>query len=131
MPDIDRRMRAMVASLKSAHLRWQKRSRWALVVWLGVGLIVGIVVGLRWWFAEAPRDRDSKLFGGVLALVLGCAFIAAMLTRMLYPMPELKCPQCGRNWWNSSGEIEDWLTWACCPGCGLKLSDGIDELEKP
>jgi hypothetical protein len=119
MPDIDPRMRT-VASLKSAHLRWRKRSLWALPV----GLIVGIVAGLGWWFAVEPRYRDSTLFDGVLALVLGGPIIAAVFTRMLYHMPELKCPQCGHDWWKRSVEIEDWLKWAYCPYCGLKLNDG-------
>jgi hypothetical protein len=86
-------------------------------------LIVGMIIGLGVWFARAPSDRDSILVGSVVALAAGVFFIGVMITRMFLPKPKVKCPKCGYDW-QGSVPTDDWLTWTCCPGCGLKMSDG-------
>ena len=116
----------MVANLKSAHRRWHKLMTRALAVWL----IVGLVAGLATWFAQAPINRDSTLLGGVLALGVAIFFLGSMLTRILFPKPDTKCPQCGHDLQGSEPN-EDWLTWKCCPACGSKLGNGTNEQEGP
>src|SRR5215216_107225 len=121
MAEIRSEVPSTVVRLKSAHRQWRKRLAWSLGGWL----IVGIVVSLGACFAQAPRDRDAIFFGSVGALVVGVFLIGAMITRMFLPKPRLKCPNCGYNL-QGSDPTEDWLTWKCCPGCGLKMSDGIN-----
>ena len=121
MAEIGSEVLTAVVSLKSAYRRWRKR----LACSLGVSLIVGTVVGLGTWFAQAPRDRDSILLGGAGALAVGVFLIGGMITRIFLPKPETRCPICGYDW-NGSDPGDDWLTWKCCPGCGLKMSDGIN-----
>ena len=117
-PDVDPILRSKVARLKEAHLRWGKRIAWAVWAWL----IASIVGGLAAWFVQKPMDRDSIMLGGVLGLGLATFFIGGMLTRMFISKPETKCPQCGHDW-KGSDPTDDWLTWNCCPSCGLKISD--------
>ncbi len=119
-------LRTKVASLKEAHLRWNSRMAWALGVWL----IVGIVVGLGTWFIQKPMNRDEIMFSGVCGLGLATFFIGGMLTRMVFHKPDTKCPQCGYDW-KGSDPNDDWLTWRCCPGCGLTMSDDANRHEKP
>jgi hypothetical protein len=114
-----------VTKLKSAHRQWRKRLAWSLAGWL----VVGNIVGIGTWFAQAPRDRDAILFGSVAALVVGVFLIGAMITRMFLPKPILKCPNCGYDF-QGSDPTDDWLTWKCCPGCGLKMTDGTNDLQK-
>ena len=54
------------------------------------------------------------------------AFSGMMLFRMLFPKPDTKCPQCGYAWETPQQRGHDWLTWKCCPGCGLKMADDLD-----
>ena len=118
MAEIHSEIPSTVVRLKSAYRQWRKRLAWSLAGWL----LVGIVVGLGTWFAQAPRDRDAIFFGSVGALVAGVFLIGALITRMFLPKPVMKCPSCGYDL-QGSDPTEDWLTWQCCPGCGLKMSD--------
>lgn len=96
----------------------------ARVIWIIVALFVaGVAVGLGTWFIQQPIDRDD-VHGG-LALGLGAATFCfgCLLYRLLFPRPTAKCPQCGYVWESQQEGGHDWLTWKCCPGCGLKMSD--------
>ena len=126
IPEIDPILRTKVTRLKEAHLRRGNRMASALGAWF----FAGIVVGLTTWFIQNPLDRDSIMFGGVSGLGLAIFFIGGMLTRMLIPKPDTKCPQCGHDW-KGSDPNDDWLSWKCCPGCGLKMSDDTGWHEKP
>ena len=126
-PEIDPGLRRKVASLKAADLTWRNRMNWALGVWL----ILGVVVGVGTWFSQKPIDRDETMFGGVLGLGFATWFFGCMLTRMLFPKPDIKCPQCGNDWTLSDEYPINLLTWKCCPGCGLKMSDDAGWDEKP
>jgi hypothetical protein len=106
-----------VASPRSAYLRWRKRIAWSLGSWL----MVGTVVGLGIWFAQAPRDRDEVHFGGAVAMAVSVFFIGCLLGRMFLPKPKARCPDCGYDW-QGSDTTDDWLAWKCCPGCGLKMN---------
>ena len=125
-PDIDSVLRTKVARLKEAHLRWGSRTAWAIGIWS----IAGIVVGLGTWFSQKPMNRDEIMIGDVLGLGLATFFIGGMLTRILFPKPDIKWPQCGHDW-KGSIPNDDWLTWKCCPGCGLTMSDDAGWQEKP
>ncbi len=118
-PEIDSQLRATVARLKQAELRYRNRLGRTLGAWF----IAGVVVGLGTWFIQKPMDRDEIMFGGVSALGLATFFFGGMLSRMLFRKPDTKCPQCGYDWKLSGEGRNDMLTWRCCPGCGLDMSD--------
>ena len=117
--EVDPELGKKVADLKDADLRWRNRMTWSLGVWL----IPGVVAGVGTWFSQKPMDRDEFMFVGVLGLGFAIWFFGCMLTRMLFPRPDIKCPQCAYDW-KGSDPHDDWLTWKCCPGCGLQISDG-------
>jgi len=125
-PETEQGVGTMTASLKRAYLAWRKRMWWSLGIW---GMF-GTVVGLGTWFAQSPIDRDSIMFGGVSALGLGVFLAGSMLTRAVLRKPETNCPQCGYDWQGSEAS-DDWLTWECCPHCGLKMDDCTEAHEKP
>jgi hypothetical protein len=118
--EIDPELGTRVVNLKEAHHRWGKRMIRTLMVWL----IIGIVVGLITWFTQEPIEHDSILFGGVLGLGAGTFFIGCLLSRLLMPKPDTKCPKCGHDWKGSDAD-DDWLMWKCCPGCGLKMMEDV------
>ena len=125
-PEISPVLRNEVARLKEAHLTWHKR----LIFALGVCLLVGILVALATWYMQKPIDRDKTMLGGVLALGVGVSFIGWMLFRIFIRKPAPKCPKCGYDW-KGSNPSDDWLTWHCCPGCGLTMSGDTSRHEKP
>jgi hypothetical protein len=125
-PENNQVFRNEVARLREAHLTWHKRS----MLFLGVWLVVGILVALGTWFMQKPIDRDGTMLGGVLALALGVFFIGCMFGRFRSPKPSPKCPQCGHDW-EGSEHSDDWLTWYCCPGCGLTMSGDTRRYETP
>ena len=125
-PETDPLLRTKVVRLKEAHLRWGSRTAWAF----GFCFIAGIVVGIGAWFIQKPINRDEIMFGGILGFGGAIFFIGVMLTRMVFPKPDIKCPQCGYDW-KGSEPNDDWLTWKCCPGCGLSMSDDAGWHEKP
>ena len=96
---------------------------------LGALSIAAVVVAVLAWFLPKPIDRDLGL-----SLVLGFATfcLGCILGRFLCPIPRAECPQCGCDWRVESGnELQKWLTWRCCPGCGLKMIDDTGSHEEP
>lgn len=126
-PENEPVVRSKIAALKEAVLRFHRRVYWALGAWL----IAGVLVGLGTWFIQKPMDRDSIMLGGVLGLGLATFFIGGFLTRILFPKPDTKCPQCGYDWKLSEEYPNNMLTWKCCPGCGLNMRDDTGSHEKP
>ncbi len=124
-PRIDPVLLAAVVCLKEAHFRWRSRMAWAI----SFSFIAGTVVGLGTWFMQKPMNRDEIMLGGVLGLGSAVFFIGGRLTRMIYSRPDIKCPQCEHDW-QGSDPNDDWLTWKCCPGCGLAMSDDASWQEK-
>ena len=125
-PKTDPQLANEVAHQKEMAIRHCACLNWSL----GASLIAGVLVGLGIWFMQKPMNRDEIMLGGVLALGLATFFIGGMLARILTPKPDTKCPQCGHDW-RGSDPTDDWLTWNCCPKCGLKMSDAIGSHEKP
>lgn len=126
-PAMDSQFRATVSRLKQDELSYRSRLGWSLGAWF----ISGVVVGMGTWFSLKPMDRDETVFGGVLGLGVATFFFGGMLSRMLIRKPETKCPQCGTDWRLSGEDSKNLLTWKCCPGCGLKLSDETSCSETP
>ena len=101
--------------------------------------MAGLGASLRRWrrvalsdvFSQKPMDRDEIMFGGALGLGFAVWFFGCMLTRMLFPRPAIKCPQCGNDWTSSDEYPINMVTWKCCPGCGLKINDDVAWREKP
>ena len=116
---MDSRFRATVTRLKQDELSYRSRLGWSLGAWF----VGGVVVGLGTWFLLMPMDRDETAFGGVLGLGIATFFFGSMLNRLLFRKPESKCPQCGHDWKLNEEDSNNLLTWKCCPGCGLKMSD--------
>jgi len=121
-PDI----RSKVARLKEV----DRRRRQRIAAMLGFWFLAGVVAGLATWIAQEPVNRDSAMFSGALGFGLAIFFIGGMLTRLLIPKPDAKCPQCGQHW-KGSDPHDDWLTWKCCPGCGLQMSADPGRHEQP
>ena len=116
-PDVDPAVRSKVARVIEAEFRYRRRLGWELGAWF----IAGVAVALAAWFMQKPMDRDSIWFSAVAALGLATFFFGGMLTRMLLPRPDTRCPRCGYDW-KLEGDSSNMLTWRCCPGCGLKMS---------
>ncbi len=117
-PEIDAQLADEVARRKTLAVQHSTRVNCCL----GASLITGVVIGLGTWFMQKPMNRDEMMLGGVMGLGLPTFFIGGMLSRMLVPRPETKCPKCDCDW-RGSDPTDDWLTWNCCPECGLKMSD--------
>jgi hypothetical protein len=126
IPEVNSVLRNEVARLKEAHRTWHKR----LIFSLGVCLLAGILIALATWYMQKPIDRDATMLGGVLALGVGVFFVGSMCVVILIRKPSLNCPQCGYDW-KGSVPTDDWLTWSCCPGCGLTMSGDTRHHEKP
>jgi hypothetical protein len=118
MLDDDPILRTKVARLKEAHSRWNRR----MVCALGIWLIAGAVAGVGTWFIQKPIDRDATMFGGALGVGVGTFLLGCLITRMILPRLDAKCPRCGHHW-EGDQSSEDWRTWNCCPGCGLRMTD--------
>jgi len=112
---------SQVARLKEVDRRRRQRAACMLALWF----LAGIVAAFATWIAQEPVDRDSGTFRGVLALGLGILFGGILVTRLLFPQPNIYCPRCGHYW---AGKIASsaWLTWKSCPGCGMRLEAGHD-----
>jgi hypothetical protein len=119
LPQDEPDIRSKVTRLKELHRRRRQRFTTMLAIWF----LAGVVAGLATWIAQEPAHRDLAMLSGVLALGLGILFGGSLLTRLLFPKPNINCPQCGRHW---SGKISknDWVTWTHCPGCGLEMDEG-------
>ena len=115
-PVIDRQLANEVARQKMLAIKHRVRVNWTI----GAAFIAGIVVGAGVWFLQGPRDRAED--GGLPFLLGGITIpVTILLGFFLIPRPAAVCPQC-QHAWGQEGEL-DWLTWNCCPGCGLKMSD--------
>jgi hypothetical protein len=73
-------------------------------------LIPGVVAGVGTWFSQKPMDRDETMFGGVLGLGFAIWFFGCLLTRMVFPRPDIKCPRCGNAWTLSDEYPHNMLT---------------------
>jgi len=116
---MDSQLRATVSRLKQNELSYRSRLGWSVGAWFVGGVVVGVVA----WFLHKPMDRDETAFGAVLGLGLATFFFGGLFSRMLIRKPETKCPRCGTDWKLSEEDSNNLLTWKCCPGCGLKMSD--------
>jgi hypothetical protein len=126
-PEADPQLATKVARIREAHFHWRSRVARAVGSWF----FAGVIVGLTTWFLQRPIDRDSIMVGGVLGLGLVVFLVGILLTRMLLPRPDARCPQCGCDWTReSSSDAPQWLTWKHCPGCGLNLSGGVAAREQ-
>ena len=98
---------------------------------LEVPLTAGVAVGVAVWFVQRPMDRDDVHVGLALGLGLATFLFGCLLCRGL-PKPSAECPQCGCDWnIESENDMQKWLTWHCCPGCGLKMIDDTACEQKP
>ena len=127
-PEIDPQFASEVARQKKMAIQHSARVIWTL----GASLIAGVVVGLGTWFIPEPMDRDDIHVGFALGLGGATFFFGGLLCRILFPKPSAECPHCGCDWnIESENDMQKWLTWHCCPRCGLQMSDDIDWHEKP
>ena len=125
-PDYASVLASEVARLKEAAIRQEHRSFRALAALF----IAGVVVGVAAWFIQPPKDRDDAHRGLCLGLGGAVFCLGCIGSRMLFPRKKTKCPQCGYDW-QPDGGTDEMLTWNCCPGCGLKMSDDTGCHEKP
>jgi hypothetical protein len=116
-----------VAVQKRLTLHYRARANWAL----GISIIAGVVVGVASWFIRYQRPMDSLDLECSIGFGAAAFFAGFMLFRMLFPRPNPTCPQCGYAREVPRQRGQDWLTWKCCPGCGLKLTDDLDCHRKP
>jgi hypothetical protein len=115
--EINSRLAEEVARQKQMVIKRRTSLNWILAT----SLIAAVVVGLGTWFIAKPINRDDIHGVAALGLGLGAFFFGCLLGRLLFPPPDIKCPQCGYT--REIPQGHDWLTWECCPGCGLKMSD--------
>ena len=109
-----------VQRIKQAAIQRDARVRRAL----GPLAIAGVLVGVAVWFLADPRNRDEIHASAAIGLGLAVFFVGCLLCRMVYPIPTAECPQCGCDWnLESEHDLQKWLAWQCCPGCGLRMSD--------
>jgi hypothetical protein len=126
--NVDRTITDDVARQKKMTIQHLTRVRWALAIFIGAG----VVVGLGTWFIPQPINRDSVHFGLALALGTATFLFGCLLCRVLFPKPDAVCPQCGCDWnVESENDVQVWLAWHCCPRCGLKMDNDFGEHGKP
>jgi len=121
LPPGERDIRSKVARLKDDHRRWRQRIAAMRVLWF----LAAFVTGLATWLAQEPANRDPAMFSGVAALMIAILVAGTLLTRVLFPKPQIKCPQCGQQWQRSDSK-DSWLNWKCCPECGLQIRGEVD-----
>lgn len=127
-PETDEQFTIEVARIKRAAIDHSRRVSRSLVALL----ILGVVVGAAVWFIQDPRDRDDIHGGVAMGLGLAAFFFGGLLCRMVFPKPSAECPQCGCDWnIESENDMHKWLTWHCCPACGLKMSDDVGSKDRP
>lgn len=126
--DTDPQLASEVQRIKRMAIRHHARIWWAI----GACLVAGLAVGLVTWFSERPTDRDDAHAGLAFGLGGAAFFIGCLLCRGLFPKPRAECPKCGCDWnQESENDVQRWLAWHACPGCGLRMSDDIDSDDKP
>lgn len=105
--------------IKQAAINRDRRTRRLLVPLATAAVLVGVAV----WFLADPRDRDEIHASAAIGLGLAVFFVGCLLGRMLDPLPAVECPQCGCDWnVESEYNLQKWLAWQNCPGCGLEMS---------
>ena len=127
-PTTEPQLAGEVARIKRAALQYNTRINRSLAA----VLIAGVVVGVGVWFLQRPIDRDEVHFSLAAGLGLAIFVLGGLVCRMMFRRPRAECPQCDCDWNNESeNNIQTWLNWHCCPGCGLKMRAGADLTEKP
>jgi hypothetical protein len=126
--ETDARLANEAARIKRSAIQRNARSNWVM----GVALLAAVIVSVAVWFIPNPMDRDANhavlaIGSGMFTLLFG-----ALLGRFLFPLPNTECPKCGCDWKvESENDLQKWLSWKCCPLCGLKMPDDTDSNEKP
>jgi len=119
---------ARIAKLKAETVRHDRLTGWLL----GGALIVCASIGLAIWFAEPALDRDNLHFGFAAGAAAMIFFLVALGGRLLLPKPEAICPKCGCDWnAESDNDQQRWMSWSCCPGCGLLICQEARRDEAP
>jgi hypothetical protein len=126
--ETDLELAAEIARIKSMAIQRCVRSNWTF----GAALIAAVVIGVAVWFIQKPMDRDEIHVGLAVGLGLATLLFGSLLCRFLFPIPSAECPKCGCDWnIESENDMQKWLRWHSCPGCGLKMSDDTGLHEKP
>ena len=113
-----------VAELKAATIRHGRLTAWVL----GGAFLACVGVGLALWFVEPARDRDNEHFGFAFGAAAMIFFLVALGGRFLFPKPDAVCPKCGCDWnAESDNDTQRWMSWSCCPGCGLNMRQGKED----
>jgi hypothetical protein len=95
-----------------------RRLNWVV----GGSLLAGVVAAIVVWFLAIPMNRDANHFHASLAIGLATFFVGGMAGRIMIPRPPANCPECGCDWYRQShNDMDAWLAWRNCPGCGLQL----------
>ena len=110
-----------MARLKAVASQWNARSNWMLAR----SFVAAALVGLATWFLQDRRDRDDIHAGLALGLAGATFLFGALVARIRFLRPDIKCPQCGYDWDMCPEGKHDWMTWEYCPGCGLKMCDEV------
>lgn len=110
-------------------IRQQAVIRFRRLSWVvGGALLVGVVAAIVVWFLAIPMNRDANHFSAALAVGLATFFIGGMVGRIMIPRPPAICPECGCDWYRQShNDMDAWLAWRNCPGCGLQLQPDADQ----
>jgi hypothetical protein len=118
MPASEQNLRDKVDALKESHVIWRHKVNRSMIAWGLAGIAIGLVV----WLTRGAADRDGEMFGVVFTLGISVFVVGCLLGRLLLPKPQMTCPRCQCNW-AGSDPTDDWLSWHCCPGCGLEIGD--------
>ena len=119
-PETDPQLTTEIARIKRMAIQRSARSNWTFVA----ASIAAVVVGFAVWFIQRPMDRDDIHGGLALGSGLAILLFGSLLGRFLFPIPGAECPKCGCDWnIESENDMQKWLNWHSCPGCGMKMSD--------
>jgi hypothetical protein len=116
-----------VARQRKAAIQYAVRSLWTT----GGLLVASVGLGLAIWFGQEPIYRDGIHGGLATGVSLAVVLFGGLLIRALFPRPRASCPQCGCDWnIESDNDVQKWLQWQHCPGCGLEMSGHDDSGRK-
>lgn len=126
----DARFAAEIARMKKLIIEKNRQDgRWFLATAVA-GLVAGIAA---WWLGLVGPDRT---FGDKIGVSAGAGMLVSVIVYVIgrvstdHKRPASYCPRCSYSW--GVAEYEDeWLKWKCCPGCGLKVNDGVEAKEWP
>ena len=125
---VDARLASQIALRKEQALRHSARVNWSLAALAAAGIFVGVIT----WFSQQPRDRDDLHGGLAMGLALATFVVGGLLFRLLLRRPSAKCPQCGCDWNEKTGnDLHQWLAWDHCPGCGIKMNGAASSQASP